>query len=77
MTRLTPYTAAGIRRVKCAVDGCKNRAAHQWQICADNRVYRPICLEHDVAINAVVMRLVWGAAREADIERYRTEVLGR
>ena len=74
--RRKPYTERGITRVKCAVVGCGNRARYQWQICADGNAYRPICPEHDVAINAAVMRLVWGKSRDADLRRYRKRVMG-
>lgn len=76
MTRRTPYTEAGIKRVKCAVIGCAEPAAHQWQICADGNRWRPICRAHDVAINEVVMRLVFGrkAAKEP-LARYRKRIM--
>lgn len=75
--RRTPYTEVGICRVKCAVVGCDNRAAHQWQICADGNRWRPICKAHDVAINEAVMRLVFGReASKGPMTRYREKVLG-
>lgn len=53
--RRTPYTQRGIRRLKCFRAGCDNQAATQWQICADDRVFRPVCLDCDVDLNRIVL----------------------
>lgn len=53
--RRHPYTQIGIRRLKCFRAGCSNRAATQWQICADGRAFRPLCLECDVELNRMVL----------------------
>lgn len=74
MPRKRPYTALGVTRLKCAVRGCKRRAVHQWQICADRRVFRPICAEHDIGINRLVMRYVFGRTRETDMAVYAAKV---
>lgn len=58
MPRRTPYTAIGIRRLKCFRAGCENRAETQWQICADGRVFRPLCLACDVELNRLVLEWV-------------------
>lgn len=71
--RRKPYTEIGIRRMKC-VRGCGRQARFQWQICADGRVYRVVCAECDVELNAMVMRWAWGDSREADIAAYRESV---
>jgi hypothetical protein len=73
--RRKDYTAKGIRRLTCCVAGCKNKARFQWSICADRNIKRPICAEHDVALNTMVMRWAWADSREADIAKYRTRVL--
>jgi len=52
--RNKPYTQIGIERLKCF--RCKNRAFHQWNICSDNGVYRPICKQCDIALNELVLR---------------------
>lgn len=52
--RKTPYTERGIRRLPCF--RCGEPACHQWQVCADGNVYRPICLKCDVALNRLVLR---------------------
>jgi len=73
--RRKPYTSAGITRLKCY--RCrKNRARHQWQICADGNVWRPICIPCDVELNAMVLRWTGDPDAEAKIERYRAEQQG-
>ena len=52
--RTKPYTTAGIRRLLCV--RCKiNRASVQWQICADDSIYRPLCSECDLKLNRMVL----------------------
>lgn len=68
MARTKPYTQIGISRVPCARCGLPSR--YQWQICADNRVFRGLCEGCDIELNALVMRWVWGDTREADIAAY-------
>lgn len=74
MPRTKPYTETGIRRVPCARCGAPSR--YQWQICADNRVFRGVCIECDVALNETAMRFMFGDTREADLAAYRAKVLG-
>lgn len=64
-----PYTADGIRRVKCSC--CNQPAAHQWQCCADNGRWHPVCSKHDVVLNGVVMGWLNVPGREAKLKRYR------
>jgi hypothetical protein len=56
--RTHPYSDIGIRRLRCARTGCKNRAEFQWQICADGNQYRPLCRECDIALNRIVLRFM-------------------
>lgn len=72
--RRKPYTEIGIRRKLC-IRGCGRRAVAAWQICADGRVYRPICQQCDIELNEMVMRWVWGETREDDLRRYREREL--
>lgn len=71
--RRKPYTAIGIRRKSCS--RCGQPASTQWQICADGRIYRPLCAECDVALNELVMRWVWNDMREEALRKYREKVL--
>jgi hypothetical protein len=63
MPRRTPYTAIGIRRLQCFRVGCANRAETQWQICADGRVFRPLCLPCDIELNRLVLE--WAGLPDA------------
>lgn len=65
--RKKPYTAIGIRRLKCF--RCRKPAEHQWQICADGNQYRP--LSCDVALNALVLRWMRDPKAKAKIAAYR------
>lgn len=69
--RRRPYTAIGIRRKKCF--RCGAPAAAQWQVCADNNVFRPLCASCDVELNRLV--LVWMNHPEAEalIQRYQPQ----
>lgn len=51
--RRKPYTAAGIGRLKCVF--CGERAHATWQVCADDRLHRPLCTLCDAAINAIAL----------------------
>jgi hypothetical protein len=66
--RTKPYTEIGISRVLCA--RCGKPSRYQWQICADRRAFRGLCTDCDIELNTMVMRWVWGDAREADIAAY-------
>lgn len=67
--RSKPYTEIGIKRVKCF--RCPNRAAQQWQICADGNVYRPICSQCDVVLNYLVMDFMEMPDRDEKIQLYK------
>ena len=52
--RTTPYTERGITRKACV--RCDKPAQFQWQVCADKRVFRTLCLACDIALNRLVLR---------------------
>ena len=54
--RKKPYSAAGIKRMKCF--RCGRQATQQWQICADGNQYRPLCTECDIELNEMVLRFM-------------------
>lgn len=54
--RREPYTVEGIGRLPCY--RCGAPAYASWQICADHRLYRPLCKGCDVAMNAMVLEFV-------------------
>ena len=66
--RKKPYTARGIRRLKCV--RCGNPATAQWNACADG-VYRPACEECDVAINRIVLRFFRDPEAKAKTRKYQ------
>lgn len=66
--RLHPYTEIGIRRVQCF--RCGEQAQFQWQICADQNQYRPICKECDIELNKLVLEFMGFENREEMITKY-------
>ena len=69
MNRKTPYTEIGIKRLKCF--RCSNPATFQWQICSDNNIFRPICLECDIALNETVLKFMKFNNWKEKIEQYK------
>lgn len=70
--RRTPYTARGISRVPCARCGAPSR--FQWQICADDRVFRGVCADCDIGINETVLKYVRLPGWRAKLAAYRRRV---
>lgn len=68
--RHRPYTANGIRRVRCSVGDCPHPAYATWQLCADGRTFRGICIVHDVALNRMVLEWVQDPEIEAKMAKY-------
>lgn len=54
IVRKKPYTQIGISRLKCL--RCGKPAYTQWQICSDDRNYRPACIECDIELNELVLK---------------------
>lgn len=67
--RREPYTDAGVRRLKCV--RCGQPAVHQWQTCADDNLWRPICKQCDVALNHLALTFMKDPDAEAKIAKYR------
>ncbi len=72
--RRKPYTQTGIRRLRCV--RCGNPSEHTWQACADDNLYRPLCLGCDVALNALVLEWMNDPDHKEKMVKYRKEVLG-
>jgi NAD-dependent SIR2 family protein deacetylase len=66
-----PYSAAGIKRVRCF--RCGDQAAYQWQACANGSRFLPVCAECDIAINALVLEWMDHPHREQLLEQYAIE----
>lgn len=69
--RRKPYTDIGIRRMACY--RCQRPAVHQWQVCGDRNIYRPICLKCDIQLNKLVLRWMGDPNWKSKIERYEHE----
>ncbi len=69
--RRKPYLESGIGRVPCA--RCGRPSVHQWQICADDRLYRPICEQCDIALNALVLKWMGFPDWREKIKRYKED----
>lgn len=67
--RMTPYTERGISRVPCF--RCDRPSVHQWQICADDNVFRGLCDECDEALNELVLRWMGFTDAFEKIKRYQ------
>lgn len=72
--RRTPYTEIGIARVPCVRCGRKP-SHHQFQLCADARLYRPLCIECDIELNRIVLQFFNLPNWERMFETYRALAL--
>jgi hypothetical protein len=72
--RSKPYTEIGIRRVPCAVSGCVSRAEYQWQCCANSNLWMPLCAEHDVDLNRLVLDWMGHPERDDLMAAYSAKV---
>lgn len=75
--RRKPYTAIGIRRVKCAMRGCRRKGYATWQVCADGRVYRALCWQCDCALNRLVLEWIGDPHAHRKMLRYEASVIRR
>lgn len=73
--RRRPYTALGIRRVRCCFRGCRRRGHASWQVCADGRAFRVVCYQHDILINRMALELMGDPDVEPKMKRYTAKVL--
>jgi len=67
--RRKPYTGMGVSRLPCVA--CGQPAVHQWQVCADGNLYRPVCLVCDAALNRMVLRFMRDPDADTKVRRYR------
>lgn len=72
MPRMKPYTEIGIRRKKCFRCGGKGYAS--WQVCADGRIYRVMCLPCDIELNEMVLKWVGDPQVEEKMRAYREKL---
>lgn len=74
MPRKKPYSAIGIKRLKCF--RCGEQAKQQWQVCADDNTYRPICDDCDIALNELVLRFMGDKDAGKKMAAYRQKMKG-
>lgn len=73
--RRIPYTERGILRCKCW--RCGEPAQHQWNVCADGNVQRPICTRCDIALNTLVLRWAGDPEWRSKTAAYRRKLMSR
>lgn len=74
--RKKPYTAIGILRIPCSVKNCRKKSVHQWQCCALENLYMPLCTAHDIGLNEVAVRYILGDKKSLGIiKRYRNKLI--
>ena len=64
----TPYTAKQIAKAKCG--RCGEPAAFQWQVCADDKTYRPICRACDLHLNRLFLEMIHAPDIETKMKQY-------
>lgn len=67
--RKKPYTDAGLKRMSCA--RCGQQATHQWSACADDNLWRPICVSCDLELNELVLKFMNDPDTESKIAHYK------
>lgn len=71
--RSQPYTSTGIKRIPCF--RCGSPASFQWQVCADKRLFRPLCAKCDIGLNSLVLKWMNDPNAAQKLHTYRTQVL--
>lgn len=66
--RRRPYTEREIGQLRCV--RCGALGVFQWNACADGNLWRPICLECDVALNLLVLTWLGDPDAEAKVAEY-------
>lgn len=67
--RRKPYTVIGIKKCKCV--RCSIPAHATWQICADNNIYRPLCINCDIELNEMVLKWIGFQDWEEKMKKYK------
>lgn len=68
--RKRPYTVDEIASRLCA--GCRKRTAvHQWNCCAIDNRWVPVCLDCDFALNEMALAFFRVPDRETLLAKYR------
>jgi len=64
------YTLEQIERLLCAVAGCGRAAWASWSACYDRNALRPVCPEHDVALNVAAAQVTGDPEGPAKLRAY-------
>lgn len=70
--RKRPYTAIGIKRMKCC--RCGGKGYSQWNVCADNGAFRPLCRDCDIELNSLVLNWARDPEAKNKIAKYRASL---
>jgi hypothetical protein len=73
--RKRPYFADEMKRQKCRA--CGKQAVHQWNCCANDNRWVPVCLDCDFALNEMALAFFRVPGRVALMTRYRRRELVR
>ncbi len=49
---------------------CGKKAEFTWSICADNNLFRPICLKCDISLNRLVLKWMKDPGIDKKMEKY-------
>lgn len=71
--RRTPYSEIGIARLPCF--RCGRQGAHQWSVCADDNLYRVLCVACDVELNELALTWVGDPDAKQKAADYRRRAL--
>lgn len=66
--RKEPYTELGVRRMKCV--RCQAKAEFQWNACADDNLWRPLCIDCDVGLNLLALTYMGDPDAPAKVAAY-------
>lgn len=67
--RIKPYTVEEIRKASCV--GCGRKSRHQWNCCANDNRWIPVCIECDVALNEMTLAFFRVPKRASLLATYR------
>ncbi len=73
--RRKPYTEVGVRRKSCS--RCGKPASTQWQCCANESRWSPLCAQCDVRLNEIAVRFMRLLGAETLLRRYSTKLLSK
>lgn len=67
-----PYTMEEIEKLQCV--RCGKPAVFQWNACADENLYRPLCPPCDITLNQLILKYMRDPKWEKKLFRYQRKV---